>query len=291
MQLPTTALLMFIGMTVFSQEVQEKRTIQTSYLPIKEYKKLGKEITDQDRQDFKYHLGDTLVKMPSDYVPLKDENQYILKYEYRSPEFLDLYKDVVFKNTGQHLRIWEKEIKMFLDPSIPQKHRNAILDFADGLSVGVDSLKISRVQTREDANFHIYYTNSRDTVNYEPKLKNRKSGYWLYWDKRNRFTKGYIKIDTDSIKNPVYQIANLKYQFFHSLGNFNSSPRIKSPGYLSYSSKIRSLTSLDMEILKYHYSYGKPMGVDKDGFEKFHREIIDIYQKDPSAQIYINPSQ
>lgn len=291
MKVPITFLLIFICSVVFSQEVPEKKSIQTYYLPLKEYKKLGKELTKQDIRDFGFHNGDTLVKMPPDYVPQKNENQFQLNYEYRKPEFLEIYKEVVFRNDSQHLRLWEKELKMFFDPSIPQKHRNAIRHLAEGLSGAVDSLKISEVEKREDANFHLYYTNSRDTLNYEPQLKNSKSGYWVYWDNRNRLERGFIKINTDSIKNPAYQIANLKHHFFYSLGMFNSSNLFKPNAYLSNSNKIRNLTALDMEILKYHYSYAKPNGVDKNGFEKFHREIQEIHQKDPSAKFYITPSQ
>ena len=291
MKVQITFLLVFICMAVFSQEIPEKKSGQTYYLPLKEYKKLGNELTQQDIRDFRFHQGDTLIKMPLDYVPQKDENKFQLNYEYRKPKFLEIYKEVVFRNDRQRLRLWEKEIKMFFDPSIPEKHRNAIRYLAQGLSGAVDSLKISEVEKREDANYHLYYTNSKDTVNYEPQLKNTKSGYWVYWDKRNRLERGFIKIDTDSIKNPVYQIANLKYQFFYSLGMFNNSNQFKSNAYLSNSNKIRNLTALDMEILKYHYSNDKPNGVDKKGFEKFHREIQEIHQKDPSAKFYIIPSQ
>ncbi len=278
-------------MAVFSQEIPKKKTIQTYYLPLKDYQKLGKELTTQDSLDFRFHRSDTLVKMPADYEPPKIEHGFELNYEFRKPEFLELYKDIVFYNDSQHLRLWEDEIKMFFNPSVPEKHRIALGDFAAGLSAAVDSLKISEVQTLEDANFHIYYTNSRDTINYEPHLKKFTAGYYVYWNNRNRLERGFIKVDTDAIKDPVYQIANLKNQFFNSLGMFHDSRQAKSPGYLSIFKGIRSLTSLDMEILKYHYSYGKPNGVDRKGFDKFHLEIQEIYQKDPSAKIYITPSK
>lgn len=291
MKLPITFLLIFLGIAGFSQEVREERDVHRYYLPLQEYKKLGKELTQQDSLNFRFHSGDTLVKMPPDYEPKIDENRFELNYEYRKPEFLEIYKEVVYWNDKQCMRLWENEIKMFFDPSIPKKHKDALRDFAAGLSAAVDSLNILEVQKPEDANYHLYYTNSRDTVNYEPKLKHTKSGYWVYWNKRNRLERGFIKIDTDSVKRPVYQIANLKYQFFRSLGNFGGSDKFEPSGYLSNSNKIRSLTSLDMEILKYHYSYGKPNGADKKGFEKFHTEIQRIYKKDPSAKIYITPSQ
>ncbi len=277
-------------MTGFSQEVTEEKTVQTYYKPLKEYKKLGKALTQQDSLDFAFHLGDTLVKMPPDYAPKRYENQYKLNYDFRKPEFLEIYKDVVFQNERNHLRVWEIEIKIYFHQSIPEKHRKALRYFAEGLSTAVDSLKISEVQRHEEANLFLYYTNSRDTVNYEPKLKTYKYGHWVYWDKRNRLNRGFIKVDSDFVKNPVYQIANLKHQFFYSLGVFQSSKRIKSPGYLSNYNKIRSLTTEDMEVLQYHYSYGKPNGVDKKGFEKFHIEVQEIYRKDPSTNIYINPS-
>lgn len=48
---------------------------------------------------------------------------------------------------------------------------------------------------------------------------------------------------------------------------------------------------MDIEILKYHYSYGKPLGVDKAGFEKFTAQMLEIYDRDPDAKIFITPSK
>lgn len=291
MKLPLSLLLIFLCMAVFSQEVPKEKTVQSYYIPLQEYKELGKELTKQDSLDFRFHRGDTLVKMPTDYIPPKLENGFEMNYEFRKPEFLEIYKDIVFYNDSQHLRLWEDEIKIFFNPSVPEKHRMALQNFTRGLSAGVDSLKISEVQKLEDANFHIYYTNSKDTVNYEPHLNSFTAGYYVYWNNRNKLTKGFLKVDTDAVNDPVHQIANLKNQFFNSLGMFHDSNQIKSPAYLSGFKGIRSLTSMDMEILKYHYSYNKPNGVDRKGFDKFHREMQEIYQKDPSARIYITPSQ
>lgn len=291
MRLQATVLLLFFFIAGFSQEIAEKRTITTTYLTIKEFKKLGNELTRQDSLNFKFHNGDTLVKMPPDFVSQKNEDKYELNYEYRQPEFLEKYKEVVFWKEGQCSRIWEKEMKMYLDPSIPQKHRKALRDFAAGLSTAVDSLTIVEVAKVEDANFHLYYTSTKDTVNYDPHLSKTKSGYYLYWNNRQRLERGFVKVDTESIKNPVYQLANLKYQFFRSLGMFSSSNQFECDSYLSNCNGIRSLTSQDMEILQYHYAYGKPHAVDKYGFEKFHTEIQEIYRKDPTAKIYISPSR
>ncbi len=291
MRLLPTVLLLFFCISTFSQEVEERRTVTTTYIPLRAFKKLNKELTPQDSLNFKFHNGDTLVKMPENYTVEVDKGKFELNYEYKTPQFLNIYKEVVYWRDKQCSRFWEEDLKLFIDPSIPQKHQKALRDFALGLSTAVDSLTIFEVQKKEEANFHVYYTGSKDTINYEPGLKGKKSDYYLYWNNRQRLTRGFAKVDTDSITNPVYQLANLKYQFFKSLGMFSSSRKIKCAGYLSNCPRIRNLTEMDMEILKYHYSYGIPHGVDKNGFEKFQREIPAIYREDPNAKIYITPAQ
>lgn len=273
----------------FAQE--RVTTVTTSYLSINTYREMGFKLTEEDYLNLKIHQGDTLVKIPADFKapPVSEGEQF--NYEYKKPDFLNKYKEVVFWKKGQTIRLWEDEIKIYFDPSIPPKHQAALLDFALGLSAAVDSLKITRMDDKEEANFIAYYTNSENTFNYEPELKGQKSSYYLHWNHRQRFEKGFVKVDTDQIKNPEYQIANLKYNFFRSLGMFGDSEAFGCESYFSNCPVIRSLTPTDMEFLKYHYSYGKPQGVDKAGFEKFTAQMQEIYDRDPDAKIFISSSK
>lgn len=263
----------------------------TTYVSINTYREMGMELSEEDQVNLKIHQGDTLVLLPQDLKapPLSVGQQFT--YDYRDPDFMETYKEVVFWKDDQTIRLWEEEIKLFLDPSVPEKHQATFMDFALGLSAAVDSLMITRVDKIEDSNFIVYYTNSRNTLNYQPLLKGKKSSYYLHWNYRQRFEKGFLKVDTDLTKDPDYQIAGLKYHFFKSLGMFGSSANFSCESYLSNCPVIRSLTPMDIELLKYHYSYGKPLGVDKAGFEKFNAQMQEIYKQDPTAKIFISFSK
>jgi hypothetical protein len=273
---------------LFAQENTEK--IESRYISLDAYRNMGRELTKEDYQDLKITFGDTMVKVPTDFELPDTPNSRRLFYEFRDPDFLEKYNEVVFWKKGLTLKLWQDEIKMFIAPSIPKKHQAALLDFAEGLSAAVDSLKITEVKNIEEANFFLYYINSKDTLHFEPKLKGKKSSYYVYWNEKQKLDKGFVQVDSDLISKPVYQIANLKYQFFRSLGMFGSSALFECTSYFSNCNDIRSLSSGDIEILKYHYSYNKANGVSKEGFEKFHSEMQEIHKKDSSPKIYINSS-
>lgn len=283
-------LLVFI-LIFFCQFLLAQETHTATYISIDTYREMGKELSEEDYLNLKIYREDTLILAPADYkkTPVIKGEQF--HYEYRNPEFLEIYKEIVFWKKEQTIRLWEDEIKIFMDATIPPKHQEAFMDFALGLSAAVDSLKVTSVDNKEDSNFIVYYTNSKNTYNYEPQLKGNKSSYYLHWNDRQRFEMGYIKVDTDMTGNPEYQIAGLKYHFFRSLGMFSDSKSLSCESYLSDCPVIRSLTPIDMELLKYHYSYGKPQGVDKRGFEKFTAQMQEIYDRDPNAKIFISSSK
>lgn len=251
---------------------------------------MGRNLIKEDYQNLKITFGDTMVKVPADFKLPDTPNSRRLLYEFKDPDFLKKYKEVVFWKKNITLKLWEDEIKIFFAPSIPKKHQSALVDFADGISAAVDSLKITEVKNIEEANFFLYYTNSKDTVYFEPQLKGNKSSYYVYWNEKQKLNKGFVQVDSDLISKPIYQIANLKYQFLRSLGMFGSSALFECNSYFSNCSNIRSLSSGDIEILEYHYSYNKANGVNKDGFEKFHSEMQKIHKEDSSPKIYINSS-
>ncbi|MCM4159603.1 hypothetical protein FHG64_16425 [Antarcticibacterium flavum] len=273
---------------LYAQEKSEN--IESTYISLEAYRNMGRELIKEDYQNLKIIHRDTMVQVPADFILPDTPNSRRLFYEFRDLHFLEKYKDVVYWKEGLTLKLWEDEIKMFLAPSIPKKHQEALLDFAEGLSAAIDSLKITEVKTIDEANFFLYYINSKDTIHFEPKLKGKKSSYYVYWNEKQKLDKGFVQVDSDLIPKPIYQLANLKYQFFRSLGMFGSSSLFDCKSYFSNCSDIRSLSSDDIEILKYHYSYNKANGVNKEGFEKFHSEMQDIHKKDSSPKIYINSS-
>lgn len=273
--------------SVFSQDSIIKQEKKITYLPIHVYKIMGYQLTKSDTLNFKFHNNDTLVRMPDGYVHQQSDNKVRVEYERRDEAFLNYYKDVVFKNENSTLKIWKEDLKLYFDPSVPLKHQEALMDFANGLSTAVDSLNIVEVNSREESNFLVYYTGKEGQVEYEPKMTKEFSQYWLYWNKQQQLTQGFIKIDTRIVKKPVYQIANLKFHFLRSLGFFGESAFFEKESYFSNKNGIRSLTNLDMEILKYHYSYGVCKGINKKRFEEFHREIEELLQKLLNSKVMV----
>ena len=73
---------------------------------------------------------------------------------------------------------------------------------------------------------------------------------------------GRLKINTLTTHSHLEDMVLLKYYFFLSLGYFSNSNQVEPKAYLSTSRKIRKLTPIDLELLKYHYSYGICKGTD-----------------------------
>lgn len=214
-------------------------------------------------------------------------HQVRVPYEFKSSDFLEKYKRVVFPSYNSTIKIWKEDVKIFFDPTVPNKHRRALLDFADGLSRSVDSLNIVEVTNREESNYLIYYINSNKDSIYEKRIKSPHAGFYVNWNGKHQLEKASLQLNTTTIRTDHYQISHLKYQFFRSLGYFRGSDKVECAGYLSNCNSLRNLTDLDMELLKYHYSYGMCKGITLANFEKIHRQMKETLELDPTAKVYV----
>lgn len=285
-------LLILFTTQLYSQDTLSGRQSRV-YVNIQLFHEKEIALTQQDSADFMFRGQDTLVLVSQEFVDdlLKlGDNQVKVRYEPKDDEFLEKYKKVVFgkeDNTKSTLKIWKEDVKIYFDPSVPKTHTAALMDFALGLSAAVDSLTIRQVASKEDSNYLVYYLNNKDDKDFEPRINKTTSGYYLNWNRKQELIKGSLKVNTQNITKQPFQIANLKFQFFRSLGFFSEINSRECRSYLSTCPVIRSLTHEDMEILKYHYSYGICKGTGRKEFEETHARMKEILKSEHRSELYI----
>lgn len=285
-------LLLFIfiqAAQLYSQDTINPRNSHR-YLNLKDYKKLvGK---TSDSTEFIYRNGDTLVKIPNDFEPFGTGYRVEVKYEYKDSAFLSIYKNVVFNlgkgsSDAERMRYWKDDVKIFFDESVPAQHANELMQFAKKASSGIDSLNISRNFLRDKANYIVYYLNRENQTDYEPRIANAKGGYYISWNGQQQIYDGKLKINTSLVKTEKYQLEFLKYHFLKSLGHFKSSKKLDCKSYFSSCNSTRELTDIDLELLKYHYSYGVCKGTDLKSFTELTNSMNKKLEADPNARLYV----
>ncbi|SDR66182.1 hypothetical protein [Gramella sp. MAR_2010_147] len=280
----------FISFYSFSQDTIKQHRPVKKFIPLEVYENhFGK---TSDTTEFMYKDNDTLVRVPNDFDPFEDQDGVKVEYEPKDSTFLSIYKNIVY-NTGksgtskERMRYWKDEIKIYFDESVPALHSKELMDFAENISKGIDSLNISRNFIPEKANYHVYYLNREHTTDYEPRIGNSKGGYYISWNGKQQIYDAKLKINTELNKGDKYQIQHLKFHFFKSLGHFKSSEQLKCESYLSACNTSREITPIDLELLSYHYSYDICKGVDLNTFteqtERFNKQL----KEEPNSKIYV----
>ena len=286
-------LLFFIviqGSFLYSQDTIKIQSARR-FINLNDYKKLvGK---PSDSSELVFRNGDTLVRIADDFDPFAYAGFKVrVKYEYKDSTFLSIYKNVVFNlgkkgSENQRMRYWKDDIKIFFDKSVPNHHANELMDFANKASKGIDSLNISRNFIRDKANYIVYYLNQENLKDYEPRIANSKGGYYISWNGKQQIYDGKLKINTELVETEMFQLELLKYHFIKSLGYFKSSEQLDCESYFSGCRTTRELTDIDLEILKYHYSYGVCKGTDLESFTELTNSMNKKLEADPNAQLYV----
>lgn len=245
-----------------------------------------------DSTEFLFKDNDTLVSVPLDFDPFAGKNMVKVEYEPKNPEFLKIYKNAVYntdKSDGskERMRYWKDHIRIYFDKSVPVSHTKELMDFAQKISEGIDSLNISRNFVREKSNYLVYYLNKDHLTDYDPRIANSKGGYYISWNKKQQIYDGKLKINTELVNSEKYQLSLLKFHFFKSLGHFKSSSQLDCSSYLSACNTQRKISPEDLEILKYHYSYGVCKGTDLESFTELTSSMNERLKKDPNAKLYV----
>ena len=285
-------LLLVFYCTGYSQDSPKEKGDKMQYIKIQDLRKSGRVFTAKDSLNFKFVQGDTLVLLDETFPEFFQEEGVKVPYEPRDKKFLEVYRQVVFdtekvpEGKGT-IKIWKNGIRLFFDSSVPNKHKREFLNFTRKISEGIDSLQISEVKSRAQSNYLIFYKNSEDDFDQEPKITAENGDYYVNWDSRQRFTRGVIKINAYKLENKSFQLDLLKYHFFKSLGHFKSSKELPCKSFLSACRVVRELSPEDLELLKYHYSFGICKGIDLERFDNIHEDFQATLEKHPDAQLFV----
>lgn len=276
-----------LSFPVLSQEHDQKPRKRV-YISIDQFQELIGPLTVQDSLDMMIRGKDTLILIRPHHNYQPPTGGVRVPYEPKDSLFLELYKDVVYNPDGnsrdETMKIWKDDVKIFFAPSVPKDHQKILMDFSKKLSSDIDSLNIRKVEELKKANYLVYYLGGEYKFDYAPGISNDRSSYFIYWNGKQQFYQAFLKVNTEEILNEEEQIAQLKYNFFRSLGNFIPSNKLSCRSYLSSCSAERELTEIDLEILKYHYSYGVCKGVDLQSFENLHSEYQALLKKHPDGK-------
>ncbi|MGR7814496.1 hypothetical protein [Lacinutrix undariae] len=265
--------IVFLLISSFSYAQKSNDSI---YVYLNDYNdKYKTPLTKADSLSFFFHGNDTLVKKEQ----IADPKRVNVPYEYKDSTFLKYYTKVAFRTTGidsvdnkQTMRYWKSPIKIFFSKSISPKTKRKFMSFAKSTVNQIDSLQVSEVKHLEDSNYPIYIFGDYEYNHNLAKVKT--SNYDIRWNGKQQIYKGGIKIDTKRYLNESLVLQKLKELFIGSLGHFKLLNAFNCESYFSncYSPQ-KKLTSLDLELLKYHYSYGICKGVNLECFNDLHYSI------------------
>ncbi|WP_299335353.1 DUF2927 domain-containing protein [uncultured Psychroserpens sp.] len=211
-------------------------------------------------------------------------------YEYKDSTFLSYYTKVAFRlkndstDKKQTMKYWKQPIRVYITKNFSKKVEREFKKFAKSTINHIDSLQIEFVNKLEDSNFIVY---SQKDDNYEPKINiDNQSAYYMYWNKNNQITKFSMRINTDFYFSDKLKLMEMKRYFIQSLGYFQWIEDFICKSYFSTcSSTEKELTFLDIELLKYHYSYGICKGTDLETFMDQHAKAKALLSENPKNKM------
>lgn len=262
-----------------------------AYISLKEYKKkYNKPLTANDSLNFLIKNNDTLVLLKDYEKPKGTSVTYIPKdsiflrhYSYSAFRL----KDIDSLDKQQKMYYWKQPIKIYFAENISKSVKKDFLKFANDISNPIDSLSIQKVNKIEDSNFVIF---SNEDYNFEPRIKENGTDYYISWNGNNQIYKGAVKINKTLFFNDILFLNALKEYFLRSLGHFNLSKYLDCNSYFSNCySKDKTFSSMDKELLKYHYSYGICKGTDYETFMNQHKRAKEVLEKTGRKMNFIHP--
>lgn len=259
-----------------------------SFVSLKQYKKhYSKTITREDTLNFHFKDNDTLVLI-SNKPFYKKRKRVIVPYEPKDSTFLEAYKDVVYlkyrskeNSKKRKMHLWQGDIKIFITKNVHKKVKRELKKFAKHLSKEVDSLNIKFVNKINESNYIIYGINSENDYKYKSNLKDKKITFYISWKGNQYIYDAKLQIDTRAYSNVDDLVLKSKKTFLKTLGHFSLSYKLPKESYLSLKYYVgKKFTKTDLEILKYHYSYGICKGTDLKTFEEQHKMAKETIKKE-----------
>lgn len=217
--------------------------------------------------------NDTLI-MVKRFKP-KSNNR--VKYELRDSTFLSYYTKVAFKYKSkdctdtQTMKYWKKPIKIFFAKNVHNTVVKSFMNFVKDIDKNIDSLSITRVKKLEESNYVIF---NNESYQYDTRINQKKAAdYYIEWNGKSQITRGALRYDLNKLLSLKLRVQRIKELFIGSLGWFLTSNSLECDSFFAncYSDR-KHMTTLDWQLLKYHYSYGICKGTTLKEFEKQHRE-------------------
>jgi hypothetical protein len=276
----TLLLLIITTNYIFCQNQNDSLLVIKRYLLLKDYQIqfYNEPLTKNDSSNFLYRGNDTLVLLKNNRIP----KGTIVPYEYKDSTFLNYYEKIAFNHANDsislktYMKYWKDEIKIFFSKSVSKKTKKDLMNFAKTIDKAVDSLRISEVKNLEDSNYIIYYNGDYE---YESRFIFNKSKDYSWW-KQNKIYRYALKLDPESLFSEHLIQYKLRESFIKSLGFFKLINDFDCESYFSNCySPNKKLTVLDIEILRYHYSYGICKGTNLETFQNQHKNAKDLYKK------------
>ncbi|MFV8337527.1 hypothetical protein ACNQF7_15805 [Flavobacterium sp. RSP29] len=209
-------------------------------------------------------------------------------YEEKDSIFLERYKDLVYNKKYQKkeerlkptMKIWKDEIKIYFDKSVSKYNTKKLSEFIHYLDKEIDSLKITEVKDKEKSNYFIYSIDGTTEVNLDERIRGN-DGYYLLWNNKQNIYSCSLKIDEKKNLNEEQILNKLKINFIRSLGYFYLEfDNSDCNSYFSIcKSDKKEFGKNELEILKYHYSYGICKGTNLETFEKNHKDAKESLKK------------
>ena len=278
--------LIFLSFSLtYAQHKKLRDSISVAYMNIKTYQHYKTKVDSKiDSIGFKIDKNDTLI-MVSGY---KSKGVQV-PYEEKDSIFLERYKNIVYnakdKNKNQKvystMKTWKTEIKIYVDQSVDINTVKKFKEFTEYIDQEVDSLKISFVKNKSKSNYFIYGLKDAESENFDVRIV-RSEGYYLEWNNKQNITSCSLKLNTKDTLSEEQKVNSLKLNFIRTLGYFYLEPNFADcTSYFSICPSLKKTFSKnDLEILKYHYSYGICKGTNLETFEKNHAEAKAALKKE-----------
>lgn len=299
MKLKFSFLFLFVFNFLYGQKNQEHVTrtynfpSNTVCVPFSNYKELKKS------RDIKIDsIGSLIIKSDTlIYVTgLPKMDGIKVEYEPKDSLFLETYKELVYDKLNLSkqkrtkniptMKIWKEEIKVYFDSTVTNKNRRELVKLMKFIDKEIDSLKIKIVNSKEKSNYFIYFLNKPSDIDWDSRIKD-KDGCYISWNGKQQLYNCTMKINAKIIYNEKEQLMLMKKHFIWSLGYFSFLKDRDCKSFLSNCVSLdKELTKEDLELLKYHYSYGICKGTDLETFEENHRSAKKSLEKNQNGKYY-----
>lgn len=286
-------LLFAFSTSIFSQHNQLNSFSKATYMLYKNYKSLKKSGNKViDSIGFNIIKNDTLI-MINGY----EEKGVKVLYEEKDSIFLERYKQLVFNKKYQNkeerlkptMKIWKDEVKIYFDKSVSKYNSKKLSEFIHFFDKEIDSLKITVVKDKDKSNYFIYSISDTNEVNLDARIQGN-DGYYLLWNNKQNIYSCSLKINEKKNLDEEQILTYLKINFIRSLGYFYQE--LGNSDCNSYFSICKSdkkeFGKKDLEILKYHYSYGICKGSNIETFEKNHKDAKEALKKENTKFYFLH---